>query len=142
MLELVTCGGGVCNRVIAAIDVEIITAEFAGGTEIGNGIGIEEPAGCGVVVAALQVIEPCFGIKIVTAIAERVNVANRTAVIVRNRVVAPCIIGVMCQFGAIRIVNIYDITEKVLAIVVVSTVINKAQDTTVCAVEVFKAVAV
>ena len=52
----------------------------------------------------------------------------------RHRVVAPRIVDIMRHLGACGCVDIYDITEQVLAVVVISTIVDKAQDAAVCTV--------
>ena len=76
----------------------------------------------------MQIVETGFRIVVITAVTERVDVANRTAVIVRNRVVAPCIIGVMSHLDACGCVNIHNVTEDVFAVVVGSTVVGETEN--------------
>lgn len=45
----------------------------------GEGIGIDKSADCGVIIPALEVVQPCFAIVIVSAIPQRIQCTNLTA---------------------------------------------------------------
>ena len=67
------------NWVVTAIRKHIITEDaLTGGYEC---ICVEEPTNNGVVVAGLQIIEPCFGVVVVTTVSKGVDVCDMGCVV-------------------------------------------------------------
>ena len=64
------------NRIITTICKHIVADEALSGA--GITVRINEPANLGVIVAALEIVEAGFGIVIVAAVAERVNLCEVT----------------------------------------------------------------
>ena len=73
-------------------------------------VAVEESANFGVVIPCLQEVQPCFGIVVIAAVTERVEVAdivlvgNFIAICVNNLVVAPCVVVIFYHSIAV-IVN-------------------------------------
>ena len=67
------------NRIIVTIGKHVIAQQpLTGG---GEGVGVEEAAGFGVVVAVLQIIQAGLNVEDVAAVAQRVNVGMLTVAV-------------------------------------------------------------
>ena len=99
----------VFNRIVQTISVQIKAVDSFG-VGVLYGVTVEETADFGVVVAGLQGVKACFGVVVVAAVTERVEVAdivlvcNFIAICVNNLVVAPCIVVIFYHSIAV-IVN-------------------------------------
>ena len=97
--------------------------------EIGGIVCINEPAGFGVVVSALQVIQLGFAIVVIAAVADGVPVADVIGGVVDNAEdLAPGIVGVLCFQSAVGSVNGGNIALQILAEEVVRVVKAKANN--------------
>ena len=77
----------------------------------------QEAANTGIIVSALQIVQPCFGIVVVTTIAERIEVGNmggRAAVVVSSSKVTPGVIGIGDQLIAILVIYGHNVTLQIL----------------------------
>lgn len=87
------------HRIVPAIGVEI-EAVYCFGIKVFYAINGDKTTGFGIVVARLEVIQPCFFVVEVTAIAERienadmVRIGNIISVCSQHRMVAPCIVHI------------------------------------------------
>ena len=93
------------DRVILTI-CEHIGAEEAVGVGDGEGIRIDEPAVCEVVVPALEVVETRFAVVVVAAVTQGIDVPDEGrirglfAVSTMHGIVAPCAVGAAAQRDA------------------------------------------
>ena len=87
-------------RIIATICKHIVTQEILSCRS--KGIRIDESAGTGIVVTALQVVEPGFSVVVVATVADGIDRCQRTA---RLKNIAPCVILVLCNSCAVTTVD-------------------------------------
>ena len=79
-------------------------------------IGIEEPPRRGIVISALQIIEPRLGVVIIPSVAEGIIIRARMValVVVGLRAVSPRIVGVRDELTARRVIDADDVALQVL----------------------------
>ena len=107
-----------CNRVIITIRIHIVTQQSRPCADIP--IRIEKPSPLGVIVPALQIVQPRVRIVVIPPIPERIERADNPllnrcrARLGGNRAVAPCVIGVRAYLGSVFRVDGGDVPLQVL----------------------------
>ena len=102
------------HRIISAIRKHIAPEQsLPGGNE---SVGIEEPPRRGIVISALQIIEPRLGVVIIPSVAEGIIIRARMVafVVVGFRTVAPGVVGVRDELTARRVIDADDVALQVL----------------------------
>ena len=102
------------HRVIFAIR-EHVGAQEAGCVGGGVTVGVYETSDLGVIVARLEIVKTCLGVVIIPAIAERVNVRQRSAA---AYYLAPGIVGIACDNASAAVDDSNDIALRVEHIIV------------------------
>ena len=106
------------NRIIITIRIHIVTRQSRSGADIT--IRIQEPSPLGVIVPALQIVQPRVRIVVIPPIPERIERADNPllnrcrARLGGNRAVAPCVIGVRAYLGSVFRVDGDDVPLQVL----------------------------
>ena len=67
-----SCGISHIDRIVKAVCKQIITVKITANARH-NAVRIQKPASFGVIVAAPEVVKPCLGVVIITAVAEGVE---------------------------------------------------------------------
>ena len=106
------------NRIIITIRIHIVTRQSRSGADIT--IRIQEPSPLGVIVPALQIVQPRVRIVVIPPIPERIERADNPlltrcrARLGGNRAVAPSVIGVRAYLGSVFRVDGDDVPLQVL----------------------------
>ena len=80
-------------------------------------ICIDKSARLRVIIPAVEIIHPCFGIKVITSIPEWIE--NSNAIDIHcNGMVTPCVILILCLFVSIPIIYRRDISLQILFIII------------------------
>ena len=119
-----------CYGVIVAVCEEVQTVNVVLGIfqHIGR-VCVDESAGFGIVVTAVQVIESGFYVVVVATVTNRVKVTNVIgSVIIDRKNLAPCIICIACYLQSGGCVDFGNVTLKVLAEVVIGSVVVESDD--------------
>ena len=88
-----------------------------------EGIRIDKPADGGIVISALEVVEPGISVVVVTAVTDGVDLADGSQATLSNQKVAPSVIFILCNGCACAVDNPDDIALLVQHIDVVGTVV-------------------
>ena len=90
----------------------------------GVGIRVDKPADCGVIVPALQVVQPGFGVVDITAVAQRVDLSKGGGhASGGGQQSSPGVVGVLHHHGAGSIDDAHDIPLSIPQVVILGTVI-------------------
>ena len=111
------------HRVIFAIR-EHVGAQEAGCVGGGVTVGVYETSDLGVIVARLEIVKACLGIIVITAIAERINVRQRSAA---AYYLAPGIVGVACDNAAAAVDYANNVALRVEHIIVQRIIVLHCQ---------------
>ena len=106
-------------------------------------IRINEPTDHGIVVSALQIIQSCFGIVVITPIAERVDFCNSNArIVLGNGTFAPSVITVFRNNGSRFVCDRNDVTLQILIEIVCSPVVFQTTNRSVKIIQILVYIAV
>ena len=117
---MLACSGTIAihYRIIITIRIHIVTQQSRPCADIP--IRIEKPSPLGVIVPALQIVQPRVRIVVIPPIPERIERADNPllnrcrARLGGNRAVAPCVIGVRAYLGSVFRVDGGDVPLQVL----------------------------
>lgn len=117
------------NRIVITIRKEVKTADGFR-VKILNRVCAYESAYLGIIVTGLKIIQTGFGIVIVASVAEGVYVGNGVCAVIAYKYCAftPSIICIRSNKRAVGVVYRYNVALNVLAVVIIKSLIVKADN--------------
>ena len=109
------------NRIIAAISEQIHSGQITAGSQLS--IRIYKPTDLGVVVAAVEIVELCLGVVVISAVTEGVLLSKGIGHVAGYRQhLAPCVIGIENLRHEVAVliyaVKTYNVALRVVGVVV------------------------